>query len=120
MKRRPVVVSVGPLPPPLHGASIVHGLVVSVLRRDGAAVRVIDTSAVGRSGARYHVARAAAHLRAVAVLLRARASKGNVGVYLTGAGGAGIWYQVPLAALSRLFGYSLVYHHHSFAYIHSP
>ncbi len=117
VKRSRVVVSVGPLPPPLHGASIVHDLVLGLLRQECEQVRVVDTSAAGRVGARYHLIRAVMHLRAAGVLLRAGGAGRQVGVYLTGAGGAGIWYQVPLALISRLFGYSLVYHHHSFAYL---
>lgn len=112
------VISVGPLPPPSHGAALVHQSVVEQLRLHGADVRVIDTSARCLRGPRYYCARFLIHLRALVVLLAVRSSGRRPSVYFTGAGGLGIWYQVPIAFTARLSGCRMMYHHHSFAYLH--
>lgn len=114
MKR--LVLVIGPVPPPVHGAARVTAQIVESLHAAGAAVTAIDTSGPA-AGSRlgYHAARLAIHLRAAARVLRSRGRP--VSVYVTGAGGFGLWYQVLLIAAGRLAGHQLVFHHHSYAYV---
>lgn len=58
------------------------------------------------------------HFRAIFLLIRLRTRHLNVALYLTGAGGSGIWYQCGVALAARILRVRLVYHHHSFSYLH--
>lgn len=114
--RRGVVV-VGPVPPPIHGAARVTALVVAELRAAGAAPTVIDTSGTASGiGWRHHALRIGLHLRAAVTLLLRRPRA----VYVTGAGGLGLWYSLAVIAAARLAGSRVVFHHHSYAYLNEP
>lgn len=110
------VLVVGPVPPPIHGAARVHELVVRNLEQYGAHLHAVDTSgSAPGSGALYHLERAALHARACWVAQRWRRSLASI--YLTGAGGAGLWYQLVVILVARLAGVPVVFHHHSYAYL---
>jgi glycosyltransferase involved in cell wall biosynthesis len=111
----PRVVVIGPLPPPVHGYSAATAFVVAQLRLV-APVDAIDVSpdSLIRDW-RYHGQRLWRAARAFATLLR-RASGGR-SLYFPIAGGAGVIYDLPLAATARALGYRIFIHHHSFAYI---
>lgn len=115
---RPVIVGVGPLPPPWHGASIVTGAVRRMLgERLGAAVTIafVDTGP-GAARQLYHVSRAWRHVRALAALVRFRGRPAKL-VYVGGAGGFGLWYQYALVRAAAVLRYDTVFHHHSYNYL---
>jgi glycosyltransferase involved in cell wall biosynthesis len=88
-----------------------------------AEVRVVDTSGAqaggGRSGLGYHVRRARAHLTACRQIAAARC-RGPVSVYLGGAGGLGLWYQLSVVVVARLLSARVFFHHHSYSYLVGP
>ncbi|WP_378036560.1 glycosyltransferase family 4 protein [Actinomycetospora atypica] len=104
---------VGPLPPPVHGASLVTVRLLERVREHAGDVRVVDVGGSG-TGVRFAASRVWAHLRALAVVVGLPA--GAV-VYLSLSGGLGLWYQVPLVVAARLRGLRVVVHHHSYAYL---
>ncbi|WP_433803106.1 glycosyltransferase family 4 protein [Actinomycetospora sp. CA-084318] len=104
---------IGPLPPPVHGASLVTARLLERVRDRIEDVRVVDVAGRG-DGLRHVVSRARAHLRALGVVLGLPA--GAV-VYVSLFGGFGLWYQLPVLALARARGLRVVAHHHSYAYI---
>ena len=104
---------IGPLPPPVHGASLVTARLLERVREHAADVRVVDVGGSG-TGARFAASRVWAHLRALAVVVGMPA--GAV-VYVSLSGGLGLWYQVPLFVAARLRGLRVVAHHHSYAYL---
>jgi glycosyltransferase involved in cell wall biosynthesis len=111
------VVVIGPLPPPVHGAALVTAAVMDRLVRTGASIHVINTRGTRhRRPMGYHFSRAVVHLRGVGSLWRGRRRKVRT-LYITGAGGAGLWYQAALALIGRLLGYQVFVHHHSFSYL---
>jgi glycosyltransferase involved in cell wall biosynthesis len=107
---------VGPIPPPIHGAAKVTAQVVANLQKAGADLITVSTSGPdGGSRLRYHRLRITLHLRAAATAWRAR--RRPTSLYVAGAGGLGLWYQVVVIAAGRLAGHRLVFHHHSYAYV---
>lgn len=117
MTGRCSVVVVGPLPPPVHGAARVTRAVSDALlahaseRHDICVVSTAGPSDAGRL--RYHLTRASAHLRAAGVLVIARCY-GRAQLYLGGAGGAGLWYQLGLVLVARAIAVPVTFHHHSY------
>ncbi len=114
----PLVVVVGPFPPPLTGASIITAAVVERLQEAGASVEVFDTAG-GGAGLQYHLRRLVAHSKASARMLWLRLSGKRFSLYIGGAGGLGIWYQLLVVVAGRLSGANVVYHHHSYAYLNA-
>lgn len=115
----PGVLVVGPIPPPIHGAARVTGLVVDNLRDAGVRTVVLDsTGSEAGHGLGHHLRRLWVHLHAAGVVLRRRSSLRAV--YLGGAGGASLWFQVGVVAAARLAGVQVVFHHHSYAYLDRP
>lgn len=113
MKPR-VVLVVGPLPPPLHGAARVTEQVVARCRALGLVVRTVNTQPDMRRPT-YHLERALAHVKALAST--AAAGRRSV-LYVAGAGGFGLWYQACVLLLARALGRQSYFHHHSYAYLH--
>lgn len=119
--RRTTLLIVGPLPPPVHGAGRVTQEVVDQVRprlRDGS-TRLETVSTSGRpasAGVPYHLSRILAHGHALRRLVLARCGGPTV-LYVGGAGGAGLWYQLALVVASRGFGVPVVFHHHSSGYV---
>lgn len=109
------VVAIGPFPPPLHGYSAATAFVVAQLRQAAPVVAVnVSPDTLVRNW-RYHAQRAGRAARALTTLLRQ--SFGGRSLYFPIAGGAGIIYDLPLAAAARALRYRIFIHHHSFAYI---
>lgn len=107
---------VGPVPPPVHGASRVTGQVIDALRgSSGTRVVVVDTGDGGPGGVRGTIARLGRLTGGLVRLLLARRGSGSV--YVGGAGGGLLWFQALVVALARLAGLRTVFHHHSFAYV---
>lgn len=118
---RRTIVIVGPLPPPVEGASWVTRSVLDAVvgRATGANADVlaVDTSgAGGRYGPVYHLRRARSHLAACRQIAAAR-RRGPVSVYLGGAGGLGLWYQLAIIGVARLLSARVFFHHHSYSYL---
>ena len=111
--RRPVVRVLGPLPPPMHGASAVTQRMVDALRDDGSADVVTVDIGDGGSTAR----RLRALLGGLATFLPALVRRRQDAVYLGGAGGELLWYQAVAVLLGRLAGHRVVFHHHNSSYL---
>lgn len=111
--RRPVVRVLGPLPPPVHGASAVTQRMVDALREDGSAD--VATFDIGDGGSTARRLRAL--LAGVAGFLPALVRRRPDAVYLGGAGGELLWYQAVAVLLGRLAGHRVVFHHHNSSYL---
>jgi len=118
----PAVIVVGPLPPPMVGAARVTELLTGQLRRAGADVLAVDTSGTAdRSRLRYHLSRAASHLRALRAVRSVHGAPGRPAtVYLAGAGGLGLWYQLAVVRAARRAGHRIVFHHHNYSCVRRP
>jgi glycosyltransferase involved in cell wall biosynthesis len=115
--RTQCVVVVGPLPPPVHGAAQITGAMVDLLDQTGWHITTIDTAVPqGTSRIDYHQKRIRAHVRALWNLLTlGRADRRAL--YIGGAGGNGLWYQVAVAIMGSILGFRIIFHHHSYAYL---
>jgi glycosyltransferase involved in cell wall biosynthesis len=111
----PLVMVVGPLPPPVHGAALVTDWVRRRLQDAGAQVLAVDTGPERTGALAYHSQRVIQHLKAAARLWRRRRDLSSV--YLGGAGGLGLYYQALVVLAARLAGVRTVFHHHNFAYL---
>lgn len=111
--RRPVVRVLGPLPPPMHGASAVTQRMVDALRQNGSAEVVTVDIGDGGSTSRRLRALLGGLLRFLPALVRRRSDA----VYLGGAGGELLWYQAVVVLLGRLAGHRIVFHHHNSSYL---
>jgi glycosyltransferase involved in cell wall biosynthesis/GT2 family glycosyltransferase len=109
------IIVIGPMPPPVHGYSVVTDFVVRKLG-EIAEVDVVDTAPErSRRDIGYHVQRVMRASRALWHLVRGRSTSRTL--YMAIAGGAGVAYDLPLALAARLLGYRIYLHHHSFNYI---
>lgn len=112
------VLVVGPIPPPLHGYSLITDLMARRLS-ETATIETLDISPDGSDrGWSYHAQR----LRRVAgALLRliCRSVRRHRTLYLAIAGGAGVIYDLLLAAAARACGYRIFIHHHAFTYLNA-
>jgi glycosyltransferase involved in cell wall biosynthesis len=113
--RRAEILVIGPMPPPVHGYSVVTKFIAEKL----AAVARIEVINIAPDGLirnrRYHAQRMLRAARALWRVLVAR--RHSRSLYFAIAGGAGIAYDLPLALAARLLGYKIYVHHHSFSYI---
>lgn len=109
------MLAIGPLPPPIHGYSLITSLVIERLKRVGpVAVVNIAPQNLAR-GWRYHLTRMCRAAAALWALLR-RPARGRT-LYLAIAGGAGVLYDIAFAAAARLRGYRIFIHHNAFTYL---
>jgi glycosyltransferase involved in cell wall biosynthesis len=117
-----MIIVVGPLPPPIHGAALVTQRAWERLVADKHSVLLCDTSPANGAGLlQYHLSRCLAYIRCCRVLLRRdRKTAGPTAVYLSISGGLGLVYDFIVVALSRFNGYDIVIHHHSFSYLTAP
>lgn len=121
MKQTSIIV-VGPLPPPVHGASrvtesVLHAVQARLEGRSAIGVAAVSTASRSSAGRlRYHVGRVVSHLHAAGKVAAARL-RGPTVVYLGGAGGGGLWYQLGIVAAARASGARVVFHHHSYSYL---
>ncbi len=114
-RARVELVLIGPMPPPVHGYSVVTAFIAKKLGELAAVdiINVAPDSLIRNS--RYHRQRFWRAVRALWRLGRWRRAKRSL--YLAIAGGAGVIYDLPLTLAARLFGYKIYIHHHSFNYI---
>jgi glycosyltransferase involved in cell wall biosynthesis len=113
-----MIIFVGPLPPPVHGASSVTQQIKLILESEGIGHVVCSTSPGSlKRGLGYHSNRAFAFLRAILTILK---SPRGSGVYLSVSGGLGLIYETFVATAARVRGFNLLIHHHSFAYLSKP
>jgi glycosyltransferase involved in cell wall biosynthesis len=109
------VVAIGPLPPPVHGYSLITARMIEGLQRV-VTVEAFDLSpGTMARGWRYHGARARRACRALWRLTRAPAQGRTL--YLAIAGGVGVLYDIGFAVAARWRGYRVVIHHHAFSYL---
>lgn len=110
---RPVVVVVAALPPPLHGQSTITARVVRALARGSCRLLVVDTSprSLNRS-ITYHLRRIAKVSVALLTCL-ALVGKPRKRLYTVVESGAGIAYNLAIAAVCRLMGIEIFLHHHT-------
>ena len=109
------VIMVGPLPPPVHGASVMTAAIADMLTAAGLAQIRCSTSPRARTrGWRWHVSRMTSYLAASGRILL---SPRDRVVYLSLSGGNGLAYDAIIALAARLAGHRLLLHHHSFDYV---
>jgi glycosyltransferase involved in cell wall biosynthesis len=111
--RKPLILVIAAMPPPLHGQSAVTANVVSMLIQSSCRTILANTSPerLERSLA-YHTAR----IRKVAIaILRLLGSspQGPKRMYTIVESGAGIAYNLITVLLCRLLGYEVFLHHHT-------
>ena len=109
------VLAIGPLPPPVHGYSLITARVIERLQRI-TTVEVLDLSpGTMVRGWRYHAARAGRAARALWRLARRRAQGRTL--YLAIAGGTGVFYDLAFVLAARWRRYRIVIHHNAFSYL---
>ncbi|HEV2548574.1 MAG TPA: glycosyltransferase family 4 protein [Stellaceae bacterium] len=109
------VLAIGPLPPPVHGYSLITARVVERLQRI-TTVEVLDLSpGTMVRGWRYHATRAGRVARALWRLAR-RQAHGRT-LYLAIAGGTGVFYDLAFVLAARWRRYRIVIHHNAFSYL---
>jgi glycosyltransferase involved in cell wall biosynthesis len=109
------IIAIGPFPPPVHGASNVMLQATELLKAaDFRIIRCNVGARLGSKGVSYHAQRAVAYIRS---LIRLMTHPRYSFVYLAPSGGSGLIYDLAVVAMARLAGKSIVFHHHSFAYI---
>src|SRR5262249_31343045 len=110
------VLAIGPLPPPVHGYSLITSRVIERLQRI-TTVEVVDLSpGTMVRGWRYHAARAGRVGSALWRLAR-RPAQGRA-LYLAIAGGMGVLYDFAFVLAARCRRYRIVIHHNAFSYLH--
>jgi len=113
-----MILIVGPIPPPVHGAAIITERVVEKLAAQSLRVEACSTSPwPGARGLRYHLSRMAAYLRCCATIVT---SDQVETVYISLSGGWGLVYDFVVVAIARLKRCELILHHHTFHYIVHP
>jgi glycosyltransferase involved in cell wall biosynthesis len=109
------LLAIGPLPPPVHGYSLITSLVIERLQR-AVSVEVVNIAPQNLvRGWLYHLTRMRRAAAALWALLR-RPAHGRA-LYLAIAGGAGVLYDIPFAAAARLRGHRIFIHHNAFTYL---
>jgi glycosyltransferase involved in cell wall biosynthesis len=109
------VLAIGPLPPPVHGYSLITARIIERLQRI-TTVEILDLSpGTMVRGWRYHAARAGRVARAIWRLARRRAHGRTL--YLAIAGGTGVFYDLAFVLAARWRRYRIVIHHNAFSYL---
>ena len=102
---------IGPMPPPIHGQSVVMERLVSELEQHFARMRIADLGEGAVVG----------WLRPVVRLRRSISAlwsiPGSDAVYIAVKAGHGMWLTTAAAGIARLVGARVFVHHHSYAYI---
>ena len=114
-----MIIVVGPLPPPVHGASLVTQRVAERLAADNLSVVLCDTSPGNSAGGlQHHLKRLVAYVRCSRVVMRRdRKTTGRTAVYISLSGGFGLLYDLVITAIARLKRHRIIFHHHSFSYL---
>ena len=107
---------VGPLPPPVTGASLITERVARALSQKVPIKRISTASAFKHKGLLYHGERLFRTLfglvRALPVMARPNAS-----LYMPSSAGWGLVYDSVFVAVAHLLKSRLIIHHHSFSYV---
>lgn len=111
-----MILFVGPLPPPVHGFSVINRAMLERFQAAGP-VQVFDRAPPGGPPPLRAFATLGRWARFVAALLGA--PRGSA-VYLGLSGGRGQWVDALYLAAARLLGRPVCVHHHSFAYLRAP
>lgn len=113
-----MILIVGPIPPPVHGAAVITQRVVETLAARSIQAEVCSTSPrPGARGLRYHLSRLAAYLKCCTAIAKSDQVKA---VYISLSGGWGLIYDFFVVAAARLKRCDLILHHHTFHYIVRP
>src|SRR5579859_5431662 len=116
------VIMVGTFPPPVQGMSAMNAAVRDLLIDAGAKPVVIDLSPASLDRRWFvrlsRVTRVALKFRSFLRLLREHRQASTV--YLSLSGGWGQILELPFVALARWLHATLIFHHHSFAYVDRP
>jgi glycosyltransferase involved in cell wall biosynthesis len=102
---------IGPMPPPIHGQSMVTHRMVSELARHFTQMRIADTS----EGEAIWWLRPFTKLRRTAVAWWS--IWGSDAVYISVNNRRGMWLTTAAAGLARLAGARVFLHHHSYSYV---
>lgn len=120
MVARPLVIMVGPFPPPVHGMAAVNASVRDIFRLTRTELVVVDLAAPSlERSIKARLGRLPKVLKGLARLGAGRKLHGGV-LYMSVSGGFGQFYEIVFAMLARLRGMKLYLHHHSFAYLDMP
>jgi glycosyltransferase involved in cell wall biosynthesis len=115
--RSGLTLAVGPFPPPVHGAAVIHAAVADSLGR-ACRVEPLDIGP-GRARITRHVWRGVRTLSAVLRVIVA-ATSGARSLYLTADDGWGAVYGILILSVARLMRLRIAVHHHSFRYLTMP
>jgi glycosyltransferase involved in cell wall biosynthesis len=111
------VVAVGQIPPPVSGLSYITQQAIEVASAKAATVIVNNIAAsLGCSGLNKHLSRIFATFRAFWSLKSNHNLKDRT-CYVACEGGYGLIYILSIIMAARIYGYDIILHHHSFAYI---
>jgi len=110
------VLFIGPLPPPVHGFSVINAAMLGKLQQ-AAHVVVFDRAPKLNVSKLSSVASMGA---SVFRFLRHASKRDTTAVYLALSGGAGQWLDLAFICAAKTFGRKIYIHHHSFAYLNKP
>lgn len=110
------VVAVAPFPPPVHGMAQITERIVGELSPYCRVVRADISPGRLERGISYHAAKIAKVAQALSVVAIHAFVAPRV-LYTPVGAGFGMFYTIAVIALARALGYTVVVHHHSFAYI---
>jgi glycosyltransferase involved in cell wall biosynthesis len=117
----PLIVFIGPLPPPLGGFSYITSMMHASLVSQGASILLLDRSPAA-SGLPLRLGRLRTPLAAVRLLARHIAEsikRRPEAAYVALSGGAGQWIDLAFVIVSLMFRQKVFFHHHSFSYLDS-
>jgi glycosyltransferase involved in cell wall biosynthesis len=116
-----MVIVVGPLPPPVHGASLITAHVKERLAAAQVSLLTCDTSPRFKArGLAYFFSRVGAYIHCCGAIIKHRQGRERTAVYLSLSGGLGLVYDLAVVIAARLKQYDLILHHHTFSYIAAP
>lgn len=111
------VIAIGQIPPPVFGLSYITQQSIAVAGAGMAGVVVKDiASRRGATGWRKNLSRLSATVKACLSLARHARTVDRL-CYTASEGGFGLLYILAVVCCARVFGYRILLHHHSFAYI---
>ncbi|HEX6961977.1 MAG TPA: glycosyltransferase family 4 protein [Lacipirellula sp.] len=109
------VIFIGALPPPITGMTAMTAVIVEALKRQGPITCYNWSRGKPLKGWRWKLARAWGALKSIGGLLRRGRARGAV-LYYPVSSGAGLYYDLAIAATARLLRYRLLLHHHAYSY----